>query len=97
MQVQYQPWPLRNITDCEVAETGVEFVPPRAAAGPVVSGRDFTKLIAVRRGTLQAYPLTLHVLVIRTLGTFLDLMSVPMVHCIIYDFPSGCLQISRRG
>ena len=56
MQVQYDPWPLRRITDYEVAETEVELVPPRAAPGQVGSGRGFTEPIAVGRGDVANAP-----------------------------------------
>ena len=56
VQVQYDPWPLRSITDYEVVETEVELLAPRAAAGQVVSGREFTEPVAVGRGDVASAP-----------------------------------------
>ena len=47
---------LRSITYFEVAETGVELVPPRGAAGQVVSSRGFTELVAIGRGDAASAP-----------------------------------------
>ena len=56
MQVRYDPWPLRSINDYELAEPEVELVPPRAAAGQVVSGREYQEPIAVGRGDVANAP-----------------------------------------
>ena len=56
VEVQYDPWPLRSITDYEVVETEVELVAPRAAAGQVVSAGEFTEPIAVGRGEVASAP-----------------------------------------
>ena len=56
MQVQYDPWPLRSITDYEVAEPEVELVGPRAAAGQVVSGPEYQEPIAVGWGDVASAP-----------------------------------------
>ena len=56
MQVQYDPWPLRSITDYEVAEPQVELVAPQAAAGQVVSGREYVESIPVGRGDVANGP-----------------------------------------
>ena len=56
MHVQYDPWPLRSITYYEVVETEVELVAPRAAAGQVVSGREYYEPIAVGRGDVASAP-----------------------------------------
>ena len=72
MHVQYDPWPLRSITDSKVAEPEVELVPLRAAAGQVDSGREYQEPVAVGRGILPVPPLTWHAPLPRTLGTFTD-------------------------
>ena len=56
MQVQYDPWPLRSITDYQVAEPEAELVVPRAAAGQVVSSREYEEPIAVGRGDVASAP-----------------------------------------
>ena len=56
VHVQYDPWPLRSISDYEVAETGLELVPARAAAGQLVSGWVFSEPIAIGRGDVASGP-----------------------------------------
>ena len=56
MQVQYDPWPLRSITDYEVAEPEVELVAPKAGAGQVVSGHEYVEPIPVGRGDVANAP-----------------------------------------
>ena len=56
IQVQYDPWPLRSITDYEVAEPEVELVAPKAAAGQVVSGREYGDPTPVGRGGVASAP-----------------------------------------
>ena len=56
MQVQYGPWPLRSITDYEVADPEVELMAPKAAAGQVVSGREYVEPIPVGRGDVASAP-----------------------------------------
>ena len=56
MQVQYNPWPRRSITDYEVAEPEVELLAPKAAAGQVVSGREYVDPIPVGRGDVASAP-----------------------------------------
>ena len=57
MQVKYDPWPLRSITDYEVeVEPVVELVAPKAAAGEGVTGRDQMDPIQVGRGDVASAP-----------------------------------------
>ena len=56
MQVQYEPWPLRSITDYEVAEPEVELLAPKAAACQVVSGREYVDPIPVGRRDVASSP-----------------------------------------
>ena len=54
MQVHCGPWPLRSITDYEVAEPELELVAPKAVAGQVVSGREYDEPIPVGRGDVAS-------------------------------------------
>ena len=56
MQVQYDPWPLRSITDYKVAESAVELVAPKAAAGQVLSVREYEEPIPAGRGDVATAP-----------------------------------------
>ena len=56
MRVQCDRWPLRSITDYEVAEPEVELVAPKAAAGQVVSGREYVDPILVGPGRVASAP-----------------------------------------
>ena len=56
MQVQYDPWSLRSITNYEVGEPQVELVAPKAAAGQVVSGREYAEPVPVGWGDVASAP-----------------------------------------
>ena len=47
---------MRSITDYVVAEPEVELVAPKAAAGQVISGREYVDPIPVGRGGVASAP-----------------------------------------
>ena len=87
------PWPLRSIAEYEGAETGCH---PGLLRGKWSPAGSSLNPLPLGGGMLPVPPLTWHAPLARTLGTFPYGMSVPVVQCMIFDFPLGWLQISRR-
>ena len=99
VQAQYDTWPLRSITNYEVeVEPNMELVAPRAAAGQLISGREFNVPIEIGRGDIASSPsnLTWRAPPARTMAIISASMFVPVVHGMTFAFPSRWWHMSRR-